>query len=56
MARWRGLLVLAAIGALMAACLLWMRRLTLPAPSPRFLADRDRTSAGQSVPAEVSLR
>lgn len=51
-----GQLVLAAIGAAMAACLLWMRRLTLPAPSPRFLTDRDCPSGMQSAPAEVSLR
>ena len=51
-----GQLVLAAIGAAMAACLLWMRRLTLPAPSPRFLADRDRDRSAQPQPAGVSLR
>lgn len=34
-----GQLVLAAIAAMIIACLLWMRRLTQPAPSPRFLVD-----------------
>ena len=43
-----GQLVLAAIAGLMVACLLWMRRLTVPAPSPRFLADR----AGRTTEVE----
>ncbi len=34
-----GQLALAAVGALIAGCLLWMRRLTTAAPSPRFLVD-----------------
>ena len=38
-----GQLVLAAIAGLIVACLLWMRRLTVPAPSARFLVDRDRS-------------
>lgn len=37
-----GQLVLAAIAGLIVACLLWMRRLTAPAPSPRFLVNPDR--------------
>jgi len=38
-----GQLVLAAIAGLIVACLLWMRRLTAPTPSPRFLVDPDRS-------------
>lgn len=41
-----GQLVLAAIAALIVGCLLWMRRLTQPAPSPRFLVDTGRRHAG----------
>lgn len=35
-----GQLVLAAIAAMMVGCLLWMRKLTLAPPTPRFLVDR----------------
>jgi Flp pilus assembly protein TadB len=52
-----GQLVLAVIAGLMVACLLWMRRLTMPAPSPRFLAD---PGGGRRVaelePHEVPVR
>jgi Flp pilus assembly protein TadB len=44
-----GQLVLAAIAAMMVGCLLWMRRLTAPAPSPRFLVD---TARGRPATAE----
>ncbi len=44
-----GQLVLAVIAAMMVGCLLWMRRLTAPAPSPRFLVD---TARGQPSAAE----
>ncbi len=46
-----GQLVLAAIAALIVACLLWMRRLTLPAPTPRFLVDPTRPGGPSAVPA-----
>jgi Flp pilus assembly protein TadB len=48
-----GQLVLAAIAALMAGCLLWMRRLTAPVSTPRFLVDPDRGRAtGSQAVAE----
>lgn len=49
-----GQLVLALIAALMIGCLLWMRKLTAPAPSPRFLVSdglRRATSESEEVPA-----
>ena len=48
-----GQLVLAAIAGLIVACLLWMRRLTAPAPSVRFLVDPDRTRRTELEPEEV---
>ena len=51
-----GQLVLAAIAALMVACLLWMRRLTVPAPSPRFLVDREGGRNAELEPEEVPTR
>ncbi|MCV2491884.1 type II secretion system F family protein [Geodermatophilus sp. YIM 151500] len=52
-----GQLVLAAIAALIVACLLWMRRLTAPAPSVRFLVDPDRSRRATGLePAEVPVR
>ncbi|MGY1634913.1 type II secretion system F family protein [Geodermatophilus sp. SYSU D01186] len=51
-----GQLVLAAIAGLMVGCLLWMRRLTAPAPSPRFLVDRDRTGRPAAEPEGVAAR
>lgn len=49
-----GQLVLAAIAAMIVGCLLWMRRLTLPAPSPRFLVDAaGRASATERRTADV---
>lgn len=52
-----GQLVLAAIATMIVGCLLWMRRLTAPATSPRFLADADRgpRAAGRTV-EEVPVR
>jgi Flp pilus assembly protein TadB len=49
-----GQLVLAAIAGLIVACLLWMRRLTAPAPLPRFLVDADR-SRRASGPAATEM-
>jgi Flp pilus assembly protein TadB len=49
-----GQLVLAAIAALIVGCLLWMRRLTTPDPSPRFLTDR--TGRAEPEPEEVTAR
>jgi Flp pilus assembly protein TadB len=46
-----GQLVLAAIAGLIVACLLWMHRLTAPAPSPRFLIDPDRSRRTELEPA-----
>lgn len=47
-----GQLMLAMIAALMIGCLLWMRKLTAPAPSPRFLvADRHRPAASEAEEA-----
>jgi len=40
-----GQLVLAAIVAMIAGCLLWMRKLTLSPPTPRFLVDADGRAA-----------
>ena len=52
-----GQLVLAAIGALIVGCLLWMRRLTAAAPSTRFLVDPDRgRRAAGPAPEEVPAR
>ncbi|TFV88098.1 type II secretion protein F, partial [Blastococcus sp. CT_GayMR20] len=51
-----GQLVLAAIAALMIACLLWMRRLTLPAPSARFLVDREGVRRAELEPEGVPVR
>ncbi|MGY1684924.1 type II secretion system F family protein [Geodermatophilus sp. SYSU D00867] len=48
-----GQLVLAAIGGLIVGCLLWMRRLTAPAPSARFLVDPDRGRRAGREPEEV---
>ena len=48
-----GQLVLAAIAGLIVGCLLWMRRLTAPAPSARFLADRDRSRRTEPGSTEV---
>jgi Flp pilus assembly protein TadB len=42
-----GQFVLAAIAAMIVGCLLWMRRLTQPAPSPRFLVTAGRQAAGE---------
>ncbi|MDO8119706.1 type II secretion system F family protein [Isoptericola sp. b490] len=39
-----GQVVLAVVAAGFVGCLLWMRRLTLPAPEPRFLAPRAESS------------
>ena len=47
-----GQLVLAAIAAMIVGCLLWMRRLTQPAPSPRFLVD---TTGRQAVVAREAV-
>jgi Flp pilus assembly protein TadB len=52
-----GQLVLAAIAGLIVACLLWMRRLTAPAPLPRFLVDADRSRrAPVPAPTEMPVR
>ena len=52
-----GQLVLAAIAGLIVACLLWMRRLTAPAPLPRFLVDADRSRrASAPAPTEMPVR
>ncbi|SDO15969.1 type II secretion system F family protein [Geodermatophilus sp. DSM 45219] len=52
-----GQLVLAVIAGLIVACLLWMRRLTAPAPLPRFLVDPDRSRwATGPQSAEVPVR
>lgn len=51
-----GQLVLALIAAGMVGCLLWMRRLTASAPSPRFLTDRERTRRAGSKRVEVPAR
>ncbi len=51
-----GQLALAAIGALMVGCLLWMRRLTASLPSPRFLVDPDRTRQVALEPEGVPAR
>ena len=48
-----GQLVLAAIAGLIVACLLWMRRLTTPASTPRFLVDVDRGRRPVLEPEEV---
>jgi Flp pilus assembly protein TadB len=48
-----GQLVLAAIAGLIVACLLWMRRLTIPASTPRFLVDADRGRRPVLEPEEV---
>ncbi|MGY1828996.1 type II secretion system F family protein [Geodermatophilus sp. SYSU D01180] len=48
-----GQLVLAAIAGLIVGCLLWMRRLTAPAPSARFLVDPDRGRRTAREPEEV---
>ena len=49
-----GQLVLAAIAAMMVGCLLWMRRLTAPAPSPRFLVDAARGGSVAAPSAEAA--
>jgi Flp pilus assembly protein TadB len=49
-----GQLVLAVICALIVSCLLWMRRLTVAAPSARFLVDRDGSRRTQLDPDEVT--
>lgn len=51
-----GQLVLAAICALIVGCLLWMRRLTVAAPSTRFLVDRDGGRRTELDPEEVPVR
>lgn len=51
-----GQLVLAAICALIVGCLLWMRRLTVAAPSTRFLVDRDGGRRAELDPEEVPVR
>ncbi|WNV75293.1 type II secretion system F family protein [Geodermatophilus sp. DSM 44513] len=52
-----GQLVLAVIAALMVGCLLWMRRLTAPAPPVRFLVNSDRRGwAAGLEPEEVPAR
>ena len=52
-----GQLVLAAIAGMIVACLLWMRRLTMPAPSPRFLVDpAGGRKAAELEPDEVAVR
>ena len=52
-----GQLVLAAIAALIVACLLWMRRLTAPVPSARFLVDADRSRRAAGLEStEVPVR
>ena len=51
-----GQLVLAAIAGLMVACLLWMHRLTVAAPSARFLDDRDGARRTGPAPEEVPAR
>ncbi|SDG04267.1 Flp pilus assembly protein TadB [Blastococcus aurantiacus] len=51
-----GQLVLAVISALIVGCLLWMRRLTVPAPSPRFLIDREGGRRAELEPEEVPVR
>ncbi|WP_116451899.1 type II secretion system F family protein [Blastococcus litoris] len=51
-----GQLVLAAIAALIVACLLWMRRLTVPTPSPRFLIDREGGRRAELEPEGVPVR
>jgi Flp pilus assembly protein TadB len=51
-----GQLVLATIVGLMVVCLLWMRRLTVPAPSPRFLVDREGGRSAELEPEEVPAR
>jgi Flp pilus assembly protein TadB len=51
-----GQLVLAAIAGLIGACLLWMRRLTTPASTPRFLVDADRGRRPFLEPEEVPVR
>ena len=48
-----GQVMLAMIAALMVGCLLWMRKLTAPMPSPRFLVTADRPGRGASGPVEV---
>jgi Flp pilus assembly protein TadB len=49
-----GQLMLAAIAGLIVACLLWMRRLTAPPPSTRFLVDPDRSRRAAGLePEEV---
>ena len=51
-----GQLVLATIAGLIVACLLWMRRLTAPAPSARFLVDRDGGRRAEVEPEGVPVR
>ncbi|SHN52458.1 Flp pilus assembly protein TadB [Geodermatophilus obscurus] len=51
-----GQLVLAVICALIVGCLLWMRRLTVAAPSARFLVDRDGGRRTELDPDEVTAR
>ncbi len=51
-----GQLALAAVGALIAGCLLWMRRLTTAAPSPRFLIDAGPGSRTGRRPAAEPAR
>lgn len=49
-----GQLALAAIAGMIAGCLLWMRKLTLSPPTPRFLVDSGgRTTADVAEPATV---
>ncbi|WP_409328905.1 type II secretion system F family protein [Trujillonella humicola] len=52
-----GQMVLSVISALIVACLLWMRRLTMPTSSPRFLVDPDGgRPAAEIEPDEVPVR
>ena len=52
-----GQLVLAAIAGMIVGCLLWMRRLTAPAVTPRFLVDDTSDRRGAlSVPEGVPAR
>jgi Flp pilus assembly protein TadB len=51
-----GQLVLAVICALIVGCLLWMRRLTVPVPSARFLVDREGGRRTEFDPEEATVR
>jgi len=51
-----GQLVLAVICGLIVGCLLWMRRLTVPTPSARFLVDRDGGRRAEPEREEVLVQ